>query len=653
MCGIAGIYAHHPAAGAVERGEMRLIRDHMRARGPDGKGEWYSDDGRLALGHRRLAIIDLSERGAQPMVSADGSLAVTFNGEIYNYRALRDGLEARGRSFRSDSDTEVLLHLYAEKGEAMVHELRGMFAFGLWDRDKGALLLARDPFGVKPLYYADDGTTLRFASQVKALIAGGGVSTDPEPAGIVGFYLFGSVPEPYTLYEQVRSVPAGSLLRVDGLGPGEPRPYFSVARVWRRAEQASPGPPEERREAVREALLDSVRHHMVADVPIGAFLSAGIDSGALLGLMSETLSAPAARRRGRGGGAADALQTITLAFEEYRGTHDDESPIAAEVAARYGARQSTRFVSQSELAADLPRILEAMDQPTIDGINTWFVSKAAREAGLKVAVSGLGGDELFGGYPSFRDVPRWARLLWLPGRVPGLGRLAEQVQGSIAPLFSSVNPKAAGLLRYGGSYPGAYLLKRGLFLPHELPLLLDPDLARDGLSRLDPLALIGAAMSSSPASGRGAPRRDEARQGFGPKTAFGRVAALESALYMRNQLLRDTDWSSMAHSLEVRVPLVDAWLARDVARWLLRPLTPNRKHLLASSPENPLPGSVLKRRGSSFTTPIDRWQKIEEGTQAWRRSSLLVRGSCPWARRWAYSVASGFEHLGGCRSGCR
>ncbi|MGB5736724.1 MAG: N-acetylglutaminylglutamine amidotransferase, partial [Thiohalocapsa sp.] len=219
MCGIAGIYAHHHGAPPTDRDELRRIRDHMRARGPDGKGEWFSDDGRVALGHRRLSIIDLSERGAQPMASANGKLQITFNGEIYNYRALRQQLEAKGRVFRSDSDTEVLLHLYAEKGEAMVHDLRGMFAFALWDADTQAMLLARDPYGIKPLYYAADGRTLRFASQVKALRAGGAISTESDPAGIVGFYLFGSVPEPYTLYRGICSLSAGSTLLIDQTGP--------------------------------------------------------------------------------------------------------------------------------------------------------------------------------------------------------------------------------------------------------------------------------------------------------------------------------------------------------------------------------------------------------------------------------------------------
>ena len=239
MCGIAGIYAYHYAANAVDRAELRRIRDHMAARGPDGLGEWYSQDERVGFGHRRLTIIDLSERGAQPMMSADGKLVVTFNGEIYNYRQLRASLEARGCVFRTQTDTEVLLHLYAEKGEAMVNDLRGMFAFGLWDAEKNALLLARDPYGIKPLYYADDGWTLRFASQVKALLAGGKVSRNPEPAGWVGFCLFGSVPEPFTTYQEIRALPAGSTLWVDRVGTRETKQYFSIADTYCRAEAAT------------------------------------------------------------------------------------------------------------------------------------------------------------------------------------------------------------------------------------------------------------------------------------------------------------------------------------------------------------------------------------------------------------------------------
>ena len=245
MCGINGIYAYHGAASSIDRDELVRTRDHMTKRGPDGKGKWICEDGRVGFGHRRLSIIDLSETGAQPMTSADGKLVVTFNGEIYNDRELRRALEARGRVFRSQSDTEVLLHLYADKGEAMVRDLRGMFAFALWDAERHELLLARDPYGIKPLYYADDGRSCKFASTVKALLSGGDISREPDSAGMVGFYMFGSVPEPFTTYRAIRALPAGTTVTIDGNGAGEPRHYFSVAGVLR--------------EAVK-ALVDSVLH---------------------------------------------------------------------------------------------------------------------------------------------------------------------------------------------------------------------------------------------------------------------------------------------------------------------------------------------------------------------------------------------------------
>jgi asparagine synthase (glutamine-hydrolysing) len=607
MCGIAGIYAYHYAANVVDRDELRRMRDYMAARGPDGLGEWYSQDGRVGFGHRRLTIIDLSERGAQPMMSADGKLVVSFNGEIYNYRQLRASLEAMGHTFRTQTDTEVLLHLYAQKGEAMVHDLRGMFAFGLWDAAKNALLLARDPYGIKPLFYTDDGWTFRFASQVKALLAGGKVSRNQEPAGWVGFYLFGSVPEPFTTYQEIRALPAGSILWVDRIGTREPKQYFSFGYTFREAESGKAPPCQQDALLVsREALLDSVRHHLVADVPVGAFLSSGIDSGALVGLMRDA--------------GQQEIQTVTVAFEEFRGKREDESPIAAEIASRYGTRHTTRVVTEQEFRNDLPKILNAMDQPTIDGLNTWFVSKAARELGLKVAISGLGGDELFGGYPSFRDVPLCVRALAIPGRIPALGDITQWLLTSVFP--QALNPKAAGLLKYGGNYSGAYFLRRGLFMPWELHAVIGADTARLGLRRLKPIRHIEALLKPK------------------PRTGFGRIAVLESSLYMRNQLLRDTDWASMAHSLEVRVPLVDIKLLSQLASITARNGS-RSKHLLANSPRLPLPPKVVERPKTGFATPIQSWLERDNRIQNWRRVPSLAANRCAWARRWAFQVSAG------------
>lgn len=328
--------------------------------------------------------------------------------------------------------------------------------------------------------------------------------------------------------------------------------------------------------------------------------------------------------------ATPAIQTITLAFDEFRDTHADEALLAAQVAQHFGVAHHMRLVGEQEFHQDLPRILAAMDQPSIDGINTWFISKAASEAGLKVAVSGVGGDELFGGYPSFRDIPRWTRRLWLPARIPGLGALAEQVQSAFAPLFPRLNPKAAGLLRYGGSVPGAYLLRRGLFMPHELPELIGHDLAREGLRRLNPLRHIQRQLTPD-TQGRDTPAA--------MRTDYAKIATLEASLYMRNQLLRDTDWASMAHSLEVRTPLVDVNLLRQLAPALATAQAGNHKSWLARCPTQPLPDVVINRAKSGFTTPIAEWQQRGDATQAWRKVVPLARQGCPWARRWAYAIA--------------
>jgi asparagine synthase (glutamine-hydrolysing) len=605
MCGINGIFAYHYAANPIDRSELVRTRDHMIKRGPDDAGVWISGNERMGLGHRRLSIIDLSDAAAQPMVSADGKLVVTFNGEIYNYRHLRRRLEAKGRVFRTQSDTEVLLHLYAEKGEAMVDDLRGMFAFALWDEERGQFFLARDPYGIKPLYYADDGWTFRFASQVKALVAGGALSRDRDPAGLVGFYLFGSVPEPFTTWREIRSLPAGSTLMVNRTGAGAPVRYHSIAAVYRDKEDEVSRDLDHVACEVRAALKASVRSHLVADVPVGAFLSAGVDSGALVGLM-------------RDAGALD-IQTVTIGFDEFRGQHQDEVPTAQEVAALYGTRHTTRIVTRAEFEADLPHIVEAMDQPSIDGINTWFVSKAAHELGLKVAISGLGGDELFGGYPSFRDIPRWVKTFRLPSCIPLLGKGVRIAARQAATAFGA-HPKAAGMIEFGGSYAGAYLLRRGLFMPWELGDVLDEDAIREGLRRLLPLRLIDRELS---------PR---------PRSAFACIATLESSLYMRNQLLRDTDWASMAHSLEVRVPLVDSVLLGELATHTQLFVGAAGKNVLARAPDRALPLSLIGRSKSGFTTPIGTW--MERHLQWAKTTDTRASGGRPrpWARDWSRVV---------------
>jgi len=573
MCGIAGIFSHDELAPPVDREELLRIRDHMIRRGPDGEGLWIEPGGCVGLAHRRLAIIDLSPAGLQPMSTADGRLHIVFNGEIYNYRALRMELEAAGVVFRSDSDTEVLLHLYARGGMEMMHALRGMFAFAIWDQREQALFLARDAFGIKPLYYTNDHGVLRFASQVKALLAGGKIDTTPDPAGHVGFFLLGSVPEPNTMYASVRALPAGATLMLKRGKPPQLHRYFDLATEFLAANEQPVclETADERQQYLKSALTDSVRDHMTSDVPVGVFLSSGLDSSTIAALACESEGA--------------RLRSLTLGFEEYRGTHNDETTMASVIAKRIGAEHETRWVSRESFDAEFDRLMAAMDQPSIDGVNTYFVSLKAAEMGMKVALSGLGGDELFGGYPSFAQVPRMASLLKPFAAMPWAGRAIRRLS---APFVGRVaSPKIAGMAEYGGTIGGAYFLRRGLYMPWELPLLLEPEFVRRGWEEFPLLERL-----ETTARGLPSPRQS--------------VAALETAWYMRNQLLRDADWAGMAHSLEIRVPLVDVRLFRAVARMAAGGRPPTKQEM-ASTAAPSLPQEMLHRRKTGFSIPVDEW----------------------------------------------
>jgi len=530
MCGIAAIFSYRRGT-AVAEPELLAIRDRMTSRGPDDAGIWISEDRVIGLAHRRLSIIDLSPGGAQPMFDNTGTFGITFNGEIYNYRELRAELVNKGFRFRSTSDTEVLLQLYADRGMAMLDRLRGMYAFALWDGRRKALFLARDPYGIKPLYYADDGKTFRVASQVKALVAGGNIDTTPNPEGHAGFFLWGHVPDPHTLYRGIRAVPAGTCVWIEqGKSRREAR-FCSVPGIFAESAAHTNGNGS-RKDAIRDALRDSVRRHLIADVPVGVFLSSGLDSTIVAALAAE-----------EGG----SLKTVTLGFDEYKGTRNDEAPLAEEVAGLYGADHRTVRVTRRDFEDSFDHMMWSMDQPTIDGVNSYWVSRVARQAGLKVALSGLGGDELFGGYPSFRQVPRLVKTLRPFESLKPVGRAFRVFSAPLLKHWAS--PKYAGLFEYGGSYAGAYLLRRGLFMPWELPKVLDGDLAREGWKQLEGTLAI---------------EREIARI----YSSHSRLACLESCWYMRNQLLRDSDWAGMAHSLEIRVPLVDVELLRSVGKWL-------------------------------------------------------------------------------------
>ena len=572
----------------------------MSSRGPDAEGFWKGAG--ALLGHRRLAILDLDARSNQPMLSPDGRFCLVFNGEIYNFQQLRTELEGQGQVFHTTSDTEILIALYARYGEQMLPKLRGMFAFAIWDATSRVAFLARDPYGIKPLYYAQAREGVLFASQVKALLASGLIDPDIEPAGLAGFHLWGSVPEPWTLYQGVMALPAGSCLRIGDGVPGTPVCWHDIRTHWRQPREIlSSGDLEE---LVRSSIAASVRAHLVADVPVSVFLSGGVDSGSIIGLVSQL-------------GAT--VEGITIGFQEFQHQTQDEVPVAASIASHYGFGHYVRLVSRAEFEADLPRFIDAMDQPTIDGLNTWFASKAAAERGYKVVLSGVGGDELLYGYSLARDIPRHARRNRQIAAIPGVRAFIKAIAVSGR---NHLHPKVGGMPEYMGFLSGEYFLRRALFLPGELPALIGAEQARIGLERL----------------GGFPPGMGDA----GAVNPEGAVCMLDSTLYLRNQLLRDSDWTSMAHSLELRTPLVDAALTAALSSAHTSFANGAGKRLLAKSPAMPLLESVINRPKTGFSVPMTEW--LKDATRRTNADHPLQspRAISPWTRRWATLVIESY-----------
>ena len=598
MCGIAGYVSTSNGMDPSPVEAVRRMSDRMRKRGPDAEGIWANEG--VVLGHRRLAILDLDQRSDQPMVAIDGNYAIAFNGEIYNFRELRTELEAKGVSFRTTSDTEVLLALFALEGERMLPRLRGMFAFAIWSVRSRELFLARDPYGIKPLFYARTEGGLVFASQVKALLASRLFSPSCEAAGVAGFYLWGSVPEPWTLYRGVFALPAGHWLRVRTGETPKSVCWNDIRTNWRDTCQEDIA-PNKLQERVRQEVMDSVRAHLVSDVPVSVFLSAGIDSGAIAGLASEL-------------GAE--VEGITVGFDEFSSSQKDETHVAAAVAKHFGLRHHVRKVTRAEFEEDTPRILDAMDQPSIDGVNTWFASKAAAERGYKVALSGVGGDELFHGYTYMRGISR--EILWGKAMktIPGALSLLKGTCGYLSKHFG--HPKLKGMPEFIGSLEGSYFLRRSLFLPQELHLLMGTEMAVEGLGRLggSPPGMIMANATD-----------DEAG-----------VCLLDSTLYLRNQLLRDSDWASMHHSLELRTPLVDVALLSALRPLLNAFACGAGKSALANAPARAIPSDVINRPKTGFSIPMAQWITSASDQRHWAENPLLTAPGTPWARRWAVTV---------------
>ena len=556
MCGIGGWI------GERDSDALARMRAALCHRGPDDRGE-YADD-RATLFHERLSIIDLAS-GRQPISNEDGRLWIVFNGEIYNYQELRKELIARGHRFRTNSDTEVILHLYEETGDRCVERLIGMFAFAVWDSHQRRLFLARDRLGIKPLFYAEAGGRFLFASELKAILAHGAVPRELDPEGLDHYLTFMYVPAPRTIVKGVRKLLPGHTLTIGGQGGKKLRRYWAPPA----ADDILTGRSRDvAAEELRALLQESVRCRLMSEVPLGAYLSGGLDSSLVVGLMSRT--------------SEEAINTFSVGFEE-RGF--DERPYARCVAEKFRTNHRELMVGHHS-AEDFPKIIRALDEPVADSaaIPTYFMAQATKPHAT-VVLTGEGADELFAGYSHYKIFCWMDRLSALsPG---GAARWLGRRFGSTA---ASRGAEFVGRLRDRAE---AYLALKSVFTDTE-----KRGLYADGLS--------SACETTAPVG-------NLVRQFLGKQPGDGpylqQLLRLDLCTWLPDDLLVKVDRMTMAHAVEARVPYLDHRVVEAAMRmppaWKLRGAS--GKHILRRAAEGVLPASIVRRRKTGFAVPVGRW----------------------------------------------
>jgi asparagine synthase (glutamine-hydrolysing) len=569
MCSISGVLT----TKSIDRTLIARMNAAQRHRGPDDHGTWSLNfpGGEVALGNTRLAIIDTSSAGHQPMLDAQSRNCISYNGEAYNFKELSDLIRLNPRS---KTDTEVVLGAYKSLGTACFDRLRGMFALAIWDNRKRELVLARDRFGIKPLYYYVSDELVIFASELRALLATGLIPRKLSRSGLDSYLTTGSVTVPLTIVEGVSQLPPGHSLRVKVIDSGT---LVCTLAKFATDEHESPR-AETRADAVaqlRVELEESIKAHLVSDVPLGVFLSGGMDSSALVALMSKV--------------SAQRPKTFSVVFDE---AELSEKQYSRSVAQRFNTDHCEIRLSEDRLLEMLPEAIAAFDQPSMDGVNTFVVSRAVKNAGVTVALSGLGGDELFAGYPSFRRALRFSSMRSSSKRVlraaAGVGRVV--LNGSVR------RQKLFELTQTRGSPEEVYKISRQLF----------PVGFWGGIDGIESGLAVDADVD-----------------------VVNAISRLELQGYMANTLLRDTDAMSMAHSLEVRVPLVDVKLVEYVlslpGEWKFNGNVP--KPLLADTVADLLPRDFLARRKMGFTLPFERWMqgRMRAGIEAVFHDDSLLR----------------------------
>jgi asparagine synthase (glutamine-hydrolysing) len=564
--------------------------DAMSHRGPDGEGFWdaRADDSGwgVMLAHRRLSIIDLSNAAAQPMIDPVTGDALVQNGEIYNYVDLRGRLSAAGQGFQSTGDTAVMLRALSIDGRAAINTFRGMFAFAFWNVNDRSLLIARDPLGIKPLYIAQNADpeaswSLAFASEVRAILASGLIETPRlDPAAAASVVWNGYMVAPNTAVRQIESLMPGELRIYDKRGTETFRETYVALAKQGRANVVDEN-------ELAQVLQESVRVHLVSDVPLGVFLSGGIDSSAVANLAQKA--------------AGDQINTFTLSFDE---AEFNEGAIARSVSAAIGTKHRELVLSEGQFISQLDAALDSLDQPTFDGLNSYYMSHAVREAGFKVALVGSGGDELFGGYSSFRDLPKFMRLTRPIGWVPvGLRRaVGRTVASAMQPPSGAFQPqtrwaKLPDMLEHCEDPLALYQLAYALFVPSTQRQLLGGNTDAELIDGLPP------------------GMRARLVPGMRSRDMLDAIGYLERNLFLGERLLRDTDATSMSASIEIRLPLVDHVLVENVERLsgADRFVPIGKKSMLRRIGLKGLDPALFDRPKSGFVLPYDRWLRSKLG----------------------------------------
>lgn len=571
MCGIAGIKATLDSKKQILSRMMACLAH----RGPDSQGQYFHGD--IALGHLRLKVIDLTAMADQPMANEDGGIRLIYNGEIYNAGQLRRQLELKGHIFKSKSDAEVIIHSYEEQGVKCLDGLRGMFAFCIWDQKENKLFLARDRLGIKPLYYYNKNGIFIFASEVRAVLTSGIVPKKLSLTGLESYLYYGGLKEPLTIIEDIYSLLPGHYIVLDEDG-------FKIAKYWDLLDRTVPESYLSQEEIPRKTnllLKECMGMHLASDVPIGVFLSGGIDSSALVNLAKEL---------------TPKLRTISIAFNE---ADLDEAQYSRLIAKRFNTEHEEFLITDEYVLQNSGACLSAMDEPTFDGLNTYFISQAANKAGLVVVLSGLGGDELFCGYNTFSKVRWLMRLYSLWSKThPSLKKPVLETFKACAPDTTAIR-KVISFLKENHYFRHPYFWTRLLFTPEDVSSILKPP------------AVTGCA-------------GDNQDNRLEQLDVVNQVSYLEMRNYMVDILLRDTDAMSMAHSLEVRVPFLDHKLVESVLSvpGKFKFKQGIRKPLLINSLDRPLPKTVANRKKMGFVFPLEKWMKgnlkreIEQTIQA-------------------------------------